>query len=230
MTLSSERVSMPSKREQWNEVYTGFHGNRQSVWRENATPFFTNKIDYLKYKNVKVILDAGCGDGRNLVAFAKSGFKIIGVDVSDVALKKCRQLAGNNKNVILKRELLEELSLKPASVDTVICDFVLVHVEKIEGVLSNFHKVLKKNGFALLEFISTKDERCNRGRKIGRNQYLQHGVFIRTFELKDIEKLLGKFKILFIESESYTDPHHGRSYHRKNRHAHHSYFVMAQKL
>src|SRR3989344_3330119 len=215
-----------TKQEKWNDVYDKFYGNRRSVWRENATPFFTNKIDYLKHKKVKTVLDAGCGDGRNLIAFANAGFEITGVDISDIALKKCHKAVGRKKNVTLKREPLEELSFKPSSFDAIICDFVLVHVEEIEKVLSNFHKVLKMGGYALLEFISTKDERCNRGQKVGRNQYLQHGTFIRTFDIKDIERLLKKFNILFIETEYYTDPHHGCGYHRKERHIHHSYFVI----
>ena len=105
------------KQEQWNAVYTEFLGGGRSVWRENATPFFANKIDYLKHKKVKTILDAGCGDGRNLIVFANAGFKITGVDVSDASLKKCRDIVGDNKNVILQRGLLEELHFKPESFD-----------------------------------------------------------------------------------------------------------------
>ena len=56
----------------WNQVYEQFHkGNpsRMSVWNEEPTPFFTRLIDFLKYSGVKTILDAGCGDGRNIKQF-----------------------------------------------------------------------------------------------------------------------------------------------------------------
>jgi len=77
---------------QWDNVYNRFRGKRLSVWRETATPFFVNKIEYLKYKKVKNILDAGCGDGRNLSAFAQEGFDVMGFDVSSLAIKKCNRL------------------------------------------------------------------------------------------------------------------------------------------
>ena len=218
-----------TKQEQWNSVYNNFTGNRASVWREDATPFFTDKIDYLRYKKIKTVLDAGCGDGRNLMAFAKAGFSVTGVDISDIALKRCKSNLKSTKNVTLKRGLLEEMNLKPGSFGAIICDFVLVHVEDVERVISNFYKVLKPGGFALLEFISTKDERCNKGKRVGKNKYIQHGVFIRSYDLKDIETLMKKFRILFVESQHYTDPDHGSGYHRKHRHTHHSYFVVAQK-
>jgi len=54
-------------------------------------------------------------------------------------------------------------------------------------------------------------------------------MFLKFYTLKDIEKMLKKFTILIIDSYYYTDPAHGKGYHRKKRHTHHSYFVLAQK-
>jgi SAM-dependent methyltransferase len=39
------------------------------------------------------VLDAGCGSGRNLVYFLRSGYEVFGVDESEQAIAQARQLA-----------------------------------------------------------------------------------------------------------------------------------------
>src|SRR5918995_7124708 len=39
------------------------------------------------------VLDAGCGSGRNLVYFLRSGYEVFAVDESDQAIERLRQLA-----------------------------------------------------------------------------------------------------------------------------------------
>ena len=41
------------------------------------------------------VLDAGCGSGRNLVYFLKSGYEVFAVDESDQAIQRLRQLAAS---------------------------------------------------------------------------------------------------------------------------------------
>lgn len=216
-------------RNQWSKIYASFKGGRISLWRELATPFFLDQIDFLKENNVKSILDAGCGDGRNLIAFAELKFDVTGVDISDSGLKRCRDLSSKYQNVTLKQEELEKLDLKEESFDAITCDFVLVHIREIEKVINNFYRVLKPKGFVILEFISTEDKECKKGKKIGENQYLQKGVYIRTFTKAHIERLLKNFKILKIISTYYSDPSHGSGYVRVERHTHNSFFVSCSK-
>ena len=71
-----QKMNNTNSVQQWNKVYDEFKGNRLSVWREHATPFFADKIEHLKHLKFKHVLDAGCGDGRNLIEFAKAGFDV----------------------------------------------------------------------------------------------------------------------------------------------------------
>jgi tellurite methyltransferase len=41
------------------------------------------------------VLDAGCGSGRNLVYFLRSGYEVFGVDESEAAIAKTRRLAAS---------------------------------------------------------------------------------------------------------------------------------------
>ncbi|AJF59731.1 MAG: SAM-dependent methyltransferase [archaeon GW2011_AR10] len=213
----------------WDKVYDEFRGERSSVWRETATPFFTQKAEYLRHLGLRKILDAGCGDGRNILAFAKYGFNATGTDISGLALKKAEELCRNYPNAEFKKEPLEKPSFKRESFDVIVCDFVTAHLKEIELITNNFHKLLKKNGYLLIEFTSYKDPHCGKGKKIGEREFLQKGFYLRFYTINQIEKIMGKFRILCIDSISYTDPGHGTGYNRKKRHQHHSYFVFAQK-
>lgn len=44
----------------------------------------------------KIILDLGCGQGRNLIPLAKIGFSLIGLDTSSVGIKQIERTASND--------------------------------------------------------------------------------------------------------------------------------------
>lgn len=219
--------------EYWDKVYDLFHTSnppRMSVWNEKPHPSFSRDIDFLKYKGVRNVLDAGCGEGREIKPFHDAGFHIIGVDASQSALKIFGEHFKGSKNVTLVHALLEDISLEPESVDALICYHVLTHIREVDKVLDNFYTILRNGGYALLEFTSKKDSTYGQGVRLSDREFLQHGVYLRYDEPNDIERMLKRFEIVSpFTSEYITDPPHGAGYIREKRHRHHSYFVIAQK-
>ncbi len=215
---------------QWNKVYESFKEKRLSVWSEDASLFFKNKIKYLIEKNVKYVLDVGCGDGRNSLAFAQAGFYVVGIDISSSAIKKCKKLCNKFPNATFKKGSLERINIYNKKFDAIICDHTLVHIRDVKIVIENFYNVLENKGYALLEFTSLKDPLYGKGKKIGSNEFIQEGIYVRFFTIQLIKKLLKKFKIISIDAEYFSQPHHGPGYYRKKRHMHHSFFVVAQKI
>src|SRR6185295_15437999 len=63
------------------------------------------------------ILDAGCGSGRNLIYFLKSGYEVFGVDQSEEAIAQMRRLA-----YALAPQLPAE-NFRVGSVETLSADF-----------------------------------------------------------------------------------------------------------
>ena len=218
--------------EYWNNVYSGFHESqpsRKSVWNEQPTPFFERLMPFLKFKGVKTIMDAGCGDGRNLAPMINASFDVLGVDSSSKALAYCRNNYPHSKNLRLIESSLDHITLPPESFDAIICDHVLTHIRNVKDVLKQFHNLLKKGGFALLEFTSHQDSTFGKGQKLSENEFLQNGVYLRYDQLEDIKRMLSDFDILCFTAEHSTDPPHGKGYIRDERHKHHSYFVIARK-
>ena len=122
----------------WNRVYSNFKGDRRSLWNKDPTPWITQKIPYLKLRSAEYILDAGCGDGRNLLPFCKNGFTVTGIDCSNIAIERAKGLQKHFTNLSLSTGNLEDLDFKE-DFDVLVSDYVLVHVKNIErGPQSSF--------------------------------------------------------------------------------------------
>ncbi len=75
------------------------------------------------------VLDAGCGDGRNLLLFARAGFDVAATDASPDAIAQVRSAAAAIGVSLAADRLwvgpIEALELPAASFDAVLCNAVL---------------------------------------------------------------------------------------------------------
>jgi len=108
------------------------------------------------------LLDAGCGSGRNLNWFLKTGFDVCGVDESPEALAQTKALAAslaphlspNNFRV----EPVEKMSFGDADFDVVVSSAVL-HFARDEAhwrrMVGEMWRVLKPGGILFARLAST---------------------------------------------------------------------------
>ncbi|MES2649676.1 MAG: class I SAM-dependent methyltransferase [Bacteroidota bacterium] len=104
----------------WYEDF--FKGLTCEIWENAIPPAFTKAevdflIDELNLQPGQKILDVPCGYGRHAVEFAKRGFAVTGVDISETFMKNLhQQIATDNLNInavqgnILSIELNEKFS------------------------------------------------------------------------------------------------------------------------
>ena len=101
-------------------------------------------IDLLAPGDGELILDAGCGTGRNLKRLLLAGSEPVGIDFSFGMLK----VAGReHPDVPLATADLElPLPFKALSFDAVLCALIGEHLSKLPDVLREFFRVLIKGG------------------------------------------------------------------------------------
>ena len=75
-------------REDWNERYA----RKELVWTAEPNRRFAAEVEGLESGRA---LDLACGEGRNAVWLAERGWRVTGVDFSDVALAKAAELAAS---------------------------------------------------------------------------------------------------------------------------------------
>ena len=73
-------------RQDWDDRYSG----QELLWKAEPNGFLVQEVSEL---HPGTALDVACGEGRNAVWLASLGWKATGVDFSDVALSKARDLA-----------------------------------------------------------------------------------------------------------------------------------------
>ncbi|WP_345242349.1 class I SAM-dependent methyltransferase [Pontibacillus salipaludis] len=212
--------------EYWDEFYKNVLIQEESTFCKYIKTFFEDS---------PFILDLGCGSGRDSYAFAREGFKVVGVDRSREAIKFNQELNGKlNKSVVniefFRVDLNDEKALREliitqknkAEVEgkriVIYLRFVLHSINKLteQLLLSILSDELPKGSYLAAEFRTTEDEMRNK----------VYGDHFRRFI--SAEDLLGdlrdkyKFKqILFTKGTGLSiykgeDPYLGRIIVEKN--------------
>ena len=74
------------KRERWNRRYA----ETESLWSPAPNRFLVAEVESLPPGRA---LDLACGEGRNALWLARLGWRVTGVDFSDVAIARAREWA-----------------------------------------------------------------------------------------------------------------------------------------
>ncbi|QNR86849.1 class I SAM-dependent methyltransferase [Pedobacter riviphilus] len=113
------------------------------------------------YDGCKTVLDAGCGTGRNLLYFLRSGVQVYGVDQNPEAIAQLKDLAGAfphiNPEENFRIAAVEQLPFENESFDLVISSAVLHFAENqehFEAMLSSMWRVLKPGGYFFCRLAS----------------------------------------------------------------------------
>lgn len=117
------------------------------------------------------VLDAGCGGGRNLIYFLRSGFHVCGVDQSSEAIAHVRLLAATLAPRLpagnFRVESVESMSFADSGFDVVISSAVLHFARDEEhwrSMVKEMWRVLKRGGmlFARLASVIGVEDRIER--------------------------------------------------------------------
>jgi ubiquinone/menaquinone biosynthesis C-methylase UbiE len=112
-------------------------------------------LTILREKGAKIVLDAGCGDGRFVLDARAAGFDVTGIDVSARALRFAKAYSPDAEFV---EGDVAEMPFRKSSFDAVVCMHVLEHIvpEKAPRVVAEIARVLKPGGTLILAVPSAR--------------------------------------------------------------------------
>lgn len=128
----------------------------QSIWLDPAEEsyYFCEKW---KRRGFRSVLDLGCGLGRHSILFARYGFKVTAVDISEYAVQRVRE-AENKEGLIITSKACDMVNLpfRENSFDCIFSYLAISHTDS-EGflqILSKIKDILKTDGEIYLTLCS----------------------------------------------------------------------------
>ncbi len=132
------------------------------------------------------IIDMGMGEGRNAVFLARKGFKVTGIDISAVAVRKAKKLArefGVRVNTIVAS--LNKYEIKKNSLDAIVCFY---YVDR--SLTAKMMSWLKPGGVIIYESHNDLQRGVKGSEDYDKRFLLREGELLNMFD---------KFRILKFE-------------------------------
>ena len=155
--LLYQKGNLPDMELYENYYHTGYASRRESKTR-TAMIRLGSVTKYLEPGPVKM-LDVGCSIGATVEAGKRLGWEASGVDVSQAAVKYCKE-QGLDCYVIDD----ERLPFEDNTFDVLASWHVIEHVTDVKATLAEWNRVLKPGGIMILE---TPESQCLKARRLG---------------------------------------------------------------
>lgn len=121
-----------------------------SYKKRGSKHYSKNKEFFLRNipKKEGKILDLGCGDGSLIKDLKTSTSEVFGLDINKSNLKRIR---GFN---VVAADLERGLPFKSRTFDLVVSNQVIEHIDRIDNLLDEIHRILKDGGEAFIMTVN----------------------------------------------------------------------------
>ena len=148
----------------FDKMYLDFYVEKSKLmWGQSPSPGVVRFVEFLKSKEMSdaIVLDSGCGEGRNSIYLAKQGFRVYGLDISAIAIDKAREWA--EKEGLLEKIWFEvgdvsQMEFRNEFFDAAIDINTINFVKSRRRYVAELSRVLKPKGYLFIETLSEKSK------------------------------------------------------------------------
>jgi len=140
------------------------------------------------------ILDAGCGEGRNLQYFVNNGFEVYGTDSNPMAIQMARLMYKSVPGENWEVASIQSMKWEDSSFDVVMCNAVLHFAKDHSDFVKMFgelYRVLSSNGLLFIRTATLFGLDTSLPDNNGFDYRLSNG---------DLQKILDKYDITAVDS------------------------------
>jgi ubiquinone/menaquinone biosynthesis C-methylase UbiE len=209
---------------QWNEAFK----KKGKIFLEPQENM-AEVVKLFKKKEVKKILDLGCGTGRHLIYLAKNKFDVYGIDIAEEGISQSRKwLKSEGQKANLKiGSMYEKLPYKDNYFDAIVSIQALHHerIINVRKAIKEVERILKPGGLVFMSFFKRKLKKAYSPttivKKFGKQQAdykiieprtymsvggIEKGLPHYMFNKKEIRKEFHNFKIydIWVDSRGYS--------------------------
>ena len=125
--------------EKWSATYDNDHNRTRDLDAEVTRQTLTNaRFTY--------ILELGCGTGKNTAFLAQIGERVLALDFSDAMLARAKEKVVTPNVSFVRCDLTQPWPVPTDSVDLVVGNLVLEHINDLVFVFSEARRCLNKKG------------------------------------------------------------------------------------
>ncbi len=179
------------KENYWSRYAGDFEERNNYVVGLKDTSMILSEVS--KLKNLKNVLELGCGNGTYSKVLADNSETLLATDYSDEMVEACKYRLNAYSNIKVEKANCFDLKYKDNSFDTVFMANLLHIVPEPEKVIPQINRVLKKDGnLIILSFTTQGVTFLNKLKMIYRylRTYGKPSPYARTLYLKKVEKML----------------------------------------
>lgn len=181
---------------------------QKEIWLEPSIESYY-LVNRWKRQGKKEFLDIGCGLGRHSIQFAKEGFNVTSIDLSQEAIDSAKRWAQDEKlDIQFLHSDMIDIPYEDNSFDCILCRNVISHTdtEGIETIINKIYNLLKINGECFLTLGSKnastyKDPKniiVDENTKLRMDEGPEKGVPHFYADMNIIPRLFKKFKIEYL--------------------------------
>jgi ubiquinone/menaquinone biosynthesis C-methylase UbiE len=200
------KIPFQERLDDWNEVYK----LRGRLQHKEDPIIYKDVIPLFKKYNVEKILDLGCGTGRHSIVFAKKGFRVIGIDIAEVAINMAEEYFRDPKLCFFIGDM-RDIKFPNTYFDAVFC-FLVVHHAKVYEIWKTFDEITRvlKDGkilYITLPSFKKNEQIFKEGIEIEPNTYINLDVLDgmvphHFFEKKEaLTFFKNKYRILKVKQK-----------------------------
>ena len=94
----------------------------------------------------KTILEVGCGTGKNTALLTQIGERVCALDFSVGMLKQAKRKVESNQVIFAVADITKTWPCKSQSVDLILCNLVLEHIEDLSHIFFEVSRTLVPGG------------------------------------------------------------------------------------
>ena len=147
-------------------------------------------------KKRPLILDAGCGTGKNIQILSHEGYNVVGFDASEEAIRYSKKRGLN-----VKRGTITKIPFRNNAFDCIICTdvFGILKTQKERHkAVSEFNRVLKTSGILILHCAALEELRSQHDTVTHINRRFTKSALASYFSRRDWQVMKLSYRIFFL--------------------------------